>query len=144
VLDTCVLPQRGSIHNNPLLSALIRIATIRGFEVLITDISRSESLSKRKRSADEAIEKLLSAIRGAEKYFDRDQLDFYLPSSDEAVSLWQEDLDTSFGELKTHGEDATEALHREAWRTPPARATSDDSATGSRDSAIWLSVKRKH
>jgi hypothetical protein len=144
ILDTCVLPQRGEVRQNPLLSAMIRIAALQQFEVCIVDISRSESISKRKREADKALRSLQSAITQAGKYFERELLDTYLPSSDDAVALWQDDLDSSFSIIATHGEDAIESLHREAWRNAPAKATRDDSATGSRDAAIWLSVKRRH
>lgn len=144
VLDTSVLPQRGSVRDNPLLSALLRIAALKGFRTAITDVSRSESLNKRRTLANEAVERLASAIRNVGKIFGNDQLNYYLPSHEDAITAWAEDLDGSFNLLQTDGIDAVEALHREARRQSPARATGDGSATGSRDAAIWLSVKRLH
>jgi predicted nuclease of restriction endonuclease-like (RecB) superfamily len=144
VLDTCVLPQRGSVHSNPVLSALLRISAIRGFPVYISDVTRTESLNKRKLLAQAAIEKFGAAVREVSKIFGLDGLDYYIPSDTDAVEAWDQELFETFTILETDGEDAKEALHREASRTPPARETDSGSATGGRDSAIWLSTKRMH
>jgi hypothetical protein len=144
VLDTCVLPQKGSIRSNPILSALLRICAIRGFSIYISDVTRTESLNKRRVLASKAITNLGSAVREISKVFGLDELDYYIPSEVEAVEAWDQELSEAFSILETDGEDAKEALHREASRTPPARATDSGSATGGRDSAIWLSIKRIH
>lgn len=144
VLDTCVLPQRGSIHSNPVLSALLRVSAIRGFTVCISDVTRTESLNKRKLLAQTAIADLGSAVREVSKIFGLEGIDYYIPSDTEAVEAWDQELSETFTILEVDGEDAKEALHREASRTPPARETGSGSATGGRDSAIWLSAKRMH
>ncbi|MEU5790387.1 PIN domain-containing protein [Micromonospora purpureochromogenes] len=143
VFDTCVLPQKGGLTENPLLSALLRIAKLRDCRVLISDMARVESLGARRRAAAAAVDNLRSAIRSAAKYFDSDQLDYYLPSEVDAVQRWERELEV-LESIPLEGEDAIEALRREAERVAPARATSDGSAIGSRDAAIWLSVKRLH
>ena len=132
------------IHSNPVLSALLRISAIRGLPVYISDVTRTESLNKRKLLAQAAIEKFGAAVREVSKIFGLDGLDYYIPSDTDAVEAWDQELSETFTILETDGEDAKEALHREASRTPPARETDSGSATGGRDSAIWLSTKRMH
>jgi hypothetical protein len=134
----------GAIHSNPVLSALLRICAIRSYPVYISDVTRTESLNKRKILAREAIESLGSAVREMSKIFGLDELDYYIPSDINAMEAWDQELSATFTILETDGEDAKEALHREASRRPPARETNSGSATGGRDSAIWLSIKRMH
>ncbi|WP_447005157.1 PIN domain-containing protein [Saccharothrix isguenensis] len=144
ILDTCVLPQRGSIHSNPLLSALLRVSMLSGVRVCITDITLAESLNKRKTLAQKAIDGLGAAIRDTAKVLDVEGFDYYIPSADDAVEEWRTELTESLEVIKTSGDDALEALHREASRVAPARSTDAGSAVGGRDSAIWLTVKRGH
>lgn len=143
VLDTCVLPQKGALTQNPLLSALLRVARLQDYDVLVSEMVRIESLGQRQRAASEALGQLRAAIRIAAGVFGPDQLDYYLPSETDAVQRWKDDLD-SLGHIPLDGDDAIEALRREALRQPPARPTADGSATGGRDAAIWLAVKRLH
>jgi PIN domain len=144
IFDTCSLPQKGGLTDNPLMSAIIRIAEIKGHELLISEVVRIETLAQRGRAASAALEKLRTGIREVSKIFGSDQVDYYMPSEVDAVSYWQQEIDEAFKVIPLAGEDAIEALHREARRIAPARPTADGSSVGSRDAAIWLSVKRFH
>lgn len=143
IFDTCVLPQKGGLTGNPIMSALLRIAKIKNQQVLISELVRAEALAERHRAASDALEKLRTAIRAAAKVFGDSQLDFYLPSEADAVDAWQRELD-ALGSIPLEGDDAIAALHREANRVPPTRPTEKGSAIGSRDAAIWLSIVRFH
>ncbi|BCJ67571.1 hypothetical protein GCM10009779_65060 [Polymorphospora rubra] len=106
-------------------------------------MTQVESLGYRRRAASAALDDLRSAIREAAKYFEADEVSYYLPSEDDVIQRWEDEL-SSFELIPIAGEDAIAALRREADRIPPARATPDGSAVGSRDAAIWLSVRRFH
>lgn len=145
VFDTCSLPQKGALIDNPIMSAIMRIVQIKGYQLLISEVVRTETLGERERAASIALEKLRAGIREVSKIFGSDQIDtYYMPSEEDAVSYWRQEVDAAFRVIPLEGVDAIEALDREARRIAPARATADGSSVGSRDAAIWLSVKRFH
>ncbi|WP_284252895.1 PIN domain-containing protein [Litorihabitans aurantiacus] len=141
MLDTSTLPRRASIRDNPLLSALLRIAKATDIKLCITDVILEESTSARRRAAEQAISELKAAVRKLGSLHEESGGDLYIPSVEEIVERWEGDLRSSFSILETAGEDARLSLLREANRIPPARA-SGDSAIGSRDASIWLTAKR--
>lgn len=142
VLDTCVLPRSGEVRDNPLMSALLKVADLKGMRVVITDVVLEESVYQRLHAAEVASTALRGALAKASKVFRDEELGFYIPDPSNAANGWRTELAQTFEVWSTSGDDAREALFREAGRLPPARATSDGSATGSRDASIWLSVVR--
>lgn len=144
VLDTCVLPRSGTLDGNPLLAALLRVAALRDLQVVLPALVATESVSARRRSAEAALAKTRSALTLLQKAFGTAAPDYYLPGVSVAVERWEDDLKHRCTVLPLHGDDAIEALSREAYRRAPARSTSDDSATGARDAAIWLTAARWH
>jgi hypothetical protein len=144
VFDTCSLPQRGALADNPIMSAIMRIAQIKRHQLLVSEVVKTETLGERERAASAALEKLRTGIREVSKVFGSGQVDYYIPSEGEAVKYWRREIDAAFEVISLSGGDAIEAIYREARRIAPARATADGSAVGSRDAAIWLSIKRFH
>lgn len=60
----------------------------------------------------------------------------YIPTADEVADHYREILNSKFISLLLNGSQAIEALRREALRILPAR-----NGSGSRDAAIWLTVR---
>ncbi|WP_330271194.1 PIN domain-containing protein [Lentzea sp. NBC_00516] len=136
VLDTCVLPQKGPLRSI-IMSAVLRVAEKRKMAVYLPEIALEESVSARRRSARASFDALQAAHKEASKYFTLDPI--YIPDEDEVAQKWDQELRGTFKIIRLYGEDASEALRREAHRIKPAR-----DGIGARDSAIWLAVKRHH
>src|SRR5664279_129931 len=109
IFDTCVLPRRGRLTDNPLLAAIIRIAQLRSFELVLVDVTLAESVNARRRAATEALSALRTAVRGAAKLFPDDLLDYYIPDESGAVDAWENELRDIFVISGTSGADAVEA-----------------------------------
>lgn len=136
-LDTNVLP-RQRVVRNVIISTVLRIAEVRNFKVCLPSVVFDESVNTRREAATAAVDALTSAISGLSKYCDLEPI--YIPGIDEIVEDWEKQLTDCFEIVNLHGEDAVEALRREAGRRKPAK----DDGTGARDAAIWLTVKRAH
>ncbi|MCZ0208102.1 PIN domain-containing protein [Streptomyces sp. UMAF16] len=137
VLDANLLPRQGRLHS-VAISTLLRVAAALDSQVAITSIVLAESINARRQDAEEALDRHGKALSDLSKYCQVDS--YYVPSLDAIVQQWEKQLRDTFLILELDGNDAKEALEREAARQKPAKAN----GTGARDSAIWLSVKRRH
>lgn len=135
--DTNILPKRGHLLHDVVISAILQIAKIKGIQVQISSIVVDESVNMRLDDASQAFEKLNSAYTAASRYFDFESI--YIPTAREIAQLWRKDLEENFVVVAINGNDAAEALRREALRIPPA-----SKGRGSRDSAVWLTALRSH
>ncbi|MFE4392513.1 MULTISPECIES: PIN domain-containing protein [Streptomycetaceae] len=136
-LDTNVLP-RQRVVKNVIISTILRVAKAKGIAVAIPSIVLDESLSQRRQMATSTVESLSAAISAMSKLTDLDPI--YIPGIEEIVADWEGQLRDAFQVIPVTGDDATEALQREALRKKPAKTD----GTGARDAAIWLTVKRSH
>ena len=134
VLDTNVLPRPATI-GGPFWQAILRLCKMTAYVVVVPEIVVHESVNLLRDSVAEAGEKLASANRALAKQIETHPI--YVPSADASAAEWEANLRASFQILELHGDDAVEALEREALRKPPARA-----GRGARDSAIWLTALR--
>jgi hypothetical protein len=134
LFDTNTLPRRGGL-DAPLWSSIRKLCEAVGVAMLISDIVLQESLNLRRDNYQSASAGFLKYFREVERFFSPQPL--YLPSADEICRDWEDELRDVFEILPVHGEDAAEALDREARRIRPARE-----GRGGRDSAIWLTVLR--
>ncbi|MGW4059100.1 PIN domain-containing protein [Amycolatopsis sp. NPDC004747] len=135
-LDTCVLPRRGRLRT-PIISALIQVAARKGMTIKLPQVALEESVNARGREAEEAFDKLLSAFNEGSKFYSLPPI--YVPGTAEVEEDWRSELTEAFEVVPLAPDDAVEALIREANRVKPASG-----GTGSRDSAIWLTVLRGH
>ncbi|MEU1666864.1 PIN domain-containing protein [Streptomyces sparsogenes] len=136
-MDTNLLPRQGKLRNVSI-STLLRVAGTLSSTVAITSTVLSESINARRRDAEEALDRHAKAVSNLSKYCQLDS--YYVPSLESIVQEWEDGLKETFVILELDGEDAKEALVREAMRRKPAKAD----GTGARDSAIWLCIKRRH
>ncbi|MBT2382391.1 PIN domain-containing protein [Streptomyces sp. ISL-11] len=136
-LDTNLLPRQGKVQS-VAIATLLRVAPALNATVAIPRVVLAESINARRQEAQEAIDQHSAAVSNLAKYCEVDS--YYVPSLDVIVGEWREGLEASFAILELDGEDAVEALEREALRRKPAKSN----GTGARDSAIWLCVKREH
>ncbi|MFH7595074.1 PIN domain-containing protein [Streptomyces racemochromogenes] len=134
LLDTNVFPRTGRLRN-VLMSAVLKVAAHRGIRVGISDIVLEESINARGQAVDDATQKLQEALSQASKLMQLESL--YIPDRRHVMDEWRRELTEAFEVLTTRGEDALEALRREAARELPARL-----GKGARDSAIWLCTLR--
>lgn len=118
------------------MSAVLRIAKQLSIEVSLPEVVLEESVNSRFEAASAAVERLGEAINQASKFLEIDPI--YIPSPAEAAELWRQDLTANFEILPLDAADAKEAVFRETHRIPPARE-----GRGARDSAIWLTIRRK-
>ncbi|MFD6449097.1 PIN domain-containing protein, partial [Promicromonospora sp. NPDC060204] len=124
------------------MSALLKVAELKAMRVVVTDVVLEESVHQRLAAAEAASTGLRTALAKAAKVFKDEDLGFYIPDPANAATGWRGELVQIFEIWPTDGEDAREALFREASRRAPARAAENGSAIGSRDASIWLSVVR--
>ncbi|MGA5818655.1 PIN domain-containing protein [Kitasatospora sp. NPDC094028] len=136
-LDTNVLP-RQRVVRNVIISTILRVAKAKGMAVAISSVVLDESLSQRRQVATSTVESLSTAISAMSKLTDLDPI--YIPGIEEIVADWEGQLRDAFQVIPVNGDDAAEALWREALRKKPAKSD----GTGARDAAIWLTVKRSH
>ncbi|MER6462400.1 PIN domain-containing protein [Streptomyces sp. NPDC001228] len=136
-LDTNVLP-RQRVVRNVIISTVLRIAEVCNIRVCLPSVVFDESVNARRQAATTAVDTLTSAISGLSKYCDLEPI--YIPGIDEIAEDWERQLKDCFEIVNLNGEDAVEALRREAARRKPAK----DDGTGARDAAIWLTAKRAH
>ncbi|MGW0647477.1 PIN domain-containing protein [Streptomyces umbrinus] len=141
IIDTCVLTRQP--WDSPLWELLSAVKASGTQSIAIPEMVLMELLAQRERQYAEALNKAEAAHRNlhALQFSDRDASEHwpavYSPAT--FVEKWEEIYRHAFDILPlTHGA-AVEALRREAFRIPPAKA-SGKSATGSRDAAIWMTV----
>lgn len=134
LFDSNVLPVSGSLES-PFWLSVERLCQASGITACLPAIVVHECVNIRRNQFAAAAGKFVSAFKGISRYFDAEPV--YVPDVDEICRRWEEELRTQFEVLDTHGEDAIEALRREALRYTPA-----SKGTGARDSAIWLTALR--
>lgn len=132
VFDTNVLPGPVSV-DGPFWQSIFRLCEISEHVASIPEIVVHESVNWVRQKLDEHAEALLSAHRKLSALTLVEPV--YIPSGEAEAEAWEARLREQFDVIPLRGEDATEALVREALRKPPARE-----GRGSRDSSIWLSA----
>ncbi|MDN3936636.1 PIN domain-containing protein [Arthrobacter sp. YD4] len=134
VFDTNSLPLAGPLNTN-FWRSIFQLCKTTGIEPVLPEIVLHESMNLRMTRAAEATENLYSAINQLSKFTDAPSV--YLPSVEDMGRDWEYELRSTFTVVPISGDDALEALKREALRQPPARG-----GVGARDSAIWLTASR--
>jgi hypothetical protein len=134
LFDTNTLPRPTTV-DGPFWQAIFRLCKIAGVTPSIPEVVLHESVNLLKENVTEASEKLVSAYKILSKQIDAPPI--YIPSPESVASDWEDQLRQSFDVVSVHGDDAIEALTREALRRRPAR-----NGRGARDSAIWLTAVR--
>jgi hypothetical protein len=134
VLDTNVLPSPRAI-NGPFWQSVVRLCRIKNIRILLPEVVVHESVNRVREALESATAGLLAAHRKLSKVVDLDPV--YLPNASDEAAAWARTLEAEYVVIGTNGEDAREALRREAHRLVPARA-----GIGSRDTAIWLTCLR--
>jgi hypothetical protein len=118
--------------------------------IVVPEIAAAEGEANYRRSLERGVGRLEAAHRDLNRLFDRDEpLHLEGVWVDGHVDTWRERLEILGDVLPAAGDDAIEALRREARRVPPARPQldgkgADKGGRGARDCAIWLAVVRDH
>jgi hypothetical protein len=116
-------------------------------ELAIPDVVLDEYLAWRRREVTSKVEAAQSAVRGLLRTATWDRRaeweDLEPPDVDDIVEATGAMLRERFVILDVTGDDAREALRREAARQPPAKIDDKGSGAGARDAAIWLTVLRQ-
>lgn len=134
VIDTNQIPTQGDFEIS-FWRSLRQLCRTQGLQLTLPDVVVHESVNKRATDASEWAEsfrqshKKLSSVARLEP--------IYVPRREEIADSWRRSLEAVFTVIPVHGDDAIEALRREALREWPAQK-----GYGSRDSAIWLTVVR--
>lgn len=134
VIDTNILPTWRGL-DGPVWLSVRKLCELADIELVIPEIVVHESLNLRSVSFGQAATRFVDAFADIEKFLDIEPI--YVPDESEIRDSWESEIRSVFTVLPIDGEDAIEALRREATRVRPAR-----DGKGSRDSAVWLSVAR--
>lgn len=134
VFDTNILPV-GAGLDGTLWLTIRKLCNARGIRIVLPDLVVAESVNLRRSKYRESAQSFLVAFRTLSKLYEPEPV--YVPDEAEIASAWEQELRDAFEVVELDGEDATQALGREARRVRPARA-----GKGGRDSAIWLTVLR--
>lgn len=134
VFDTNTLPVMSGLDSVLWLTTR-KVCAAAGLDLVIPEIVIHESVNLRRERFEPAAADYLKSYRAVAKFFASEPV--YVPSADEICEAWEQELRSTFTVVPTHGEDAAEAMQREALRRRPAR-----NGKGGRDSAIWLTVLR--
>ncbi|MEU3417408.1 hypothetical protein AB0F39_02530 [Streptomyces murinus] len=136
-LDTNLIPRKGILRSVEI-STILRISSALGARVALAQTVLAESISARRRDFQEAMDAHSRSVQKLGNFCSVDS--YYIPSVDAVVDDWEAQLRSAFEELPLIGDDAVEALEREALRIKPSK----NNGTGGRDVAIWLTIKRAH
>jgi PIN domain len=134
VFDTNVLPRSGTL-DSPLWLSIRKVCNAANIDIVLPELIVHESLNLRRDGYRVASANFLESFREIERFFEPESV--YVPDVEEICSNWETAIREAFEVVPVHGDDAVEALSREALRRRPARE-----GRGSRDSAIWLTVLR--
>lgn len=137
VLDTNLIPRKGTLRNVEI-ATILRVAHALGARAAITQTVLAESVSARRREFQKSLDEYDRATQRLSEY--HAVTPAYIASADLVAAEWEAQLRATFEVLELQGEDAIEALEREASRIKPVKVD----GTGARDAAIWLAVKRSH
>ena len=135
IFDTNILPTRYGLDSVVWLM-VGRLCERRDIRMCIPDIVVEESVNLRGSAHEEASRRLRGALADLEKNYQA--LTAYVPDRSEVEEWWRRELKQFFEILPSNGEDAIEAMTREARRQRPARE-----GRGGRDSLIWLVTRRE-
>jgi hypothetical protein len=135
VLDTNALPIRRGLNGTLWLSAR-KICELHDIEIVVPSIVVAETVNLRREGYAEAEGDFLTSLSKISKFYDLQPI--YVPSTQEICDEWKNEIEQSLSIVIVNGDDAVEALEREASRVRPAR-----NGSGARDSAIWLTVLRR-
>lgn len=136
-LDTNVLVQRAGLQSLEL-TAVIALCREAGIDVVLPSLVADEVESSRLRVLEASFDTLRAAHREAAQLAPVATLP-ELPNPGELAREYRRGLGEFFAVVRTPDEAPVEALRRETFRLPPARA-----GRGARDSAIWLTVRDDH
>lgn len=134
LFDTNVLPRQYDFRSGFWLS-IMRLCYMTSHKPAIPEVVLHESINIRSTSYSEAANKLALATKEIDKYYG--DLEVYVPDVESVIDEWRKSIEAAFQILPLHGDDATEALTREALRRRPARE-----GRGGRDAAIWMTALR--
>lgn len=134
LLDTSALPVWRGL-NGPLWLSARKLCEIPGIIVYLPELVVHESVNLRAEHFTSVAAVFIGAYSKVERFFDVDPI--YVPDVNEIETTWENELRTTFTVIDLDGEDAVDALRREAKRTRPARQ-----GRGGRDSAIWMTAIR--
>jgi hypothetical protein len=134
ILDTNALPLRSDL-SGLFWESLARVSEARGFALAVPEIVIHESVNLRRVVASKLLSALIESHKSLDKVVHLEPI--YVPDLDGLASDWRDQLQEYFSVLPPHGDDAIEALRREAHRHLPARE-----GAGGRDSLIWLTIVR--
>jgi hypothetical protein len=135
IFDTNALPvQRGL--DGPLWLSVRKLCEMHIIDIRVPSVVVEESINLRRENYEVAEKLLLRALSKTAKFYDMDSV--YVPSTEEIGDQWESELREFVNVEDIHGDDAVEALYREATRKRPAK-----NGRGARDSAIWLTVARR-
>ena len=134
LFDTNVLPRQYDFRSGFWLS-ILRLCHVTGHKPAVPEIVLHESVNIRAASYSEAANNLALATKEIAKYYG--DLEVYVPDVESVVEDWRKSIEGALRILPLHGDDATEALTREALRRRPARE-----GKGGRDAAIWMTALR--
>ncbi|WP_433162597.1 PIN domain-containing protein [Kribbella sp. CA-247076] len=141
IFDTNQL--RGLPLTGSLAAMLVAIATDAGQTLAISKVTEDEYRSARRREYQQRLDNVLSSIKSLRKLtpgWQPPELGF--PPVESLVERDLSRVTEIFTVLPLDGDDAIEALQREADRKLPASQDAEP-GTGGRDAAIWLTTRRQ-
>lgn len=121
---------------SPLWLSVLKLCEALGIEPCVPELVVHESVNLRAEKYQEAASSFSKAAREISRFFDAPGV--YVPDTAEIAARWKHEILEKFTVIAPLGEDAAEALKREALRLPPAR-----DGRGARDSLIWLTALRR-
>ena len=134
IFDTNALPRQYDFRSGFWLS-ILRLCQVTGHQPSIPEVVLHESINIRRTSYRDAAKSFALATKELDKFYDG--LEVYVPDVETVAAEWRDAIEAAFEIIPLSGEDATEALTREALRRPPARE-----GKGARDAAIWMTALR--
>jgi len=134
VIDTNILPMWRGL-DGPLWLSVRKLCEVLGIVVYLPEIVVLESVNLRRDAFASSAAEFLESLRKVGKFVDLAPI--YVADESEICESWEQELRDVFTVVPIDGDDAVDALHREAQRIRPAR-----NGTGARDSAIWMTALR--
>jgi hypothetical protein len=133
LVDTNLLPTSGNLQG-AFWQSLRQLCKLKNIRLALVEVVLNENVNRKVELARGWSQSLSDAQRGLANYI---YFSTYIPSPEAVGEAWKKSLIETFEILPVHGDDAVEALRREALRVRPAQG-----GKGARDSAIWLTAVR--
>ena len=133
LVDTNLLPTSSNLETT-FWRSVQRLCKLKGFHLALVDVVINEDVNRKVELAQGWVQSLSEAQKGLSSYI---SFSTYIPSPEAVGEAWRKTLEDAFEIVPVHGDDAIEALRREALRRRPAQK-----GKGARDSAIWLTAVR--